>query len=212
MPQVMHHIPEDTLAAYAAGTLPHAFAVVVAAHVSLCPECRAVSEAFDAFGGAALEALPAADAPLSDLRARTFAALDTRPAPEPEPMPESPYPAAVMAELKGRPPRWRNLGAGIRQTILSDGPTGSVRLLHIPGGKAVPDHGHNGLEMTLVLAGSFRDHTGIYGPGDVQLAEADLDHTPTARPGEPCICLAATDAPLRFNAMVPRLLQRVFRI
>ena len=117
-----------------------------------------------------------------------------------------------MAELKNRPPRWRSLGAGIRQDILCAGPEGSVRLLYIPGGKAVPDHGHNGLEMTLVLQGSFHDHTGRFGRGDVQVVASDLEHTPMAGDGPPCICLAATDAPLRFNALVPRLLQRVFRI
>ena len=35
---------------------------------------------------------------------------------------------------------------------------------------------------------------------------------PTADEGDPCICLAATDAPLRFNAFMPRLLQPLFKI
>lgn len=215
MPQVTHHISEDLLEAYASGALPHAFSVVVASHLSLCVECRAAAEAFDVLGGVALEALPReAGAPetLDHLRSRTLAALDTRPTPAPEPMPHGPFPAAVMAELKGRPPRWRSLGAGIRQVVLSDAPGGVVRLLQIPPGKAVPDHGHNGLEMTLVLSGSFHDQTGEFGPGDVQVVESEIEHTPTAGEGEACICLAATDAPLRFHALLPRMMQRVFRI
>ncbi|MBI1220892.1 MAG: transcriptional regulator [Rhodobacteraceae bacterium] len=207
-----HHIPDDIVQAYASGALPHAFAVVVAAHLSLCDACRATAEAQEVLGGTALDALDG-DAPDAGLRARTLAALDAplRGA-APAPVRQGIYPAAVMAELRGRPPRWRSLGAGIRQSILSAGPAGAVRLLYIPGGKAVPDHGHNGLEMTLVLQGSFRDHTGLFGPGDVQVVESDLEHTPVAMAGPACICLAATDAPLRFNALVPRLLQRVFRI
>jgi putative transcriptional regulator len=35
---------------------------------------------------------------------------------------------------------------------------------------------------------------------------------PVAETGPDCICLAATDAPLRFNRMFPRLLQPLFRI
>ncbi|WP_102222941.1 ChrR family anti-sigma-E factor [Acidimangrovimonas sediminis] len=215
MPQVTHHIPEEMVQAYVTGALPHAFSVVVAAHLSLCDTCRAAAEAFEAVGGIALETLPAPTgdgADMTELRARTLAALDTLPDAAPEPRPVAPYPAAVMAELGNRPPRWKSLGAGIRQTILSHGPEGSVRLLSIPGGKAVPDHGHNGLEMTLVLQGAFSDHTGRYGPGDVQVAETDIEHVPTAEPGPDCICLAATDAPLRFAALVPRMLQGVFRI
>ncbi|MCB1493629.1 MAG: ChrR family anti-sigma-E factor [Rhodobiaceae bacterium] len=212
MPPVTHHVPDDILQAYASGALPHPFALVVAAHLSLCEECRATSEAFDTLGGAALEAFTpvAAD---SALRARTMAALDNPVGSKPAvPRPSGIYPSPVMAELGGAPPRWRSLGAGIRQTILSSGREGSARLLYIPGGKAVPDHGHNGLELTLVLQGSFHDHTGRFGPGDIQVVDTDLDHVPTADDGPPCICLAATDAPLRFNAFLPRLLQRAFRI
>ena len=74
---VSHHIPEDILAAYAAGSLPHAFSVVVAAHISLCDECRATLEAVDALGGALLESRELAEniAPISpDFRSRTLAA------------------------------------------------------------------------------------------------------------------------------------------
>jgi len=212
MTAIRHHIPEPILQAYAAGRLQHVFAVVVASHVSLCDECRATVEAQEAAGGAVLEAAEAA--PVADnLRERVLAALDdTAPAAAPVFGRSGIFPGAVMAELKGRPPRWRKLGGGIRQCILSEGREGSARLLYIPPGQAVPDHGHTGLEMTLVLQGSFTDATGRFGAGDVEIAEEDLDHQPVAGDAAPCICLAATAAPLRFNAFIPRLLQPVFRI
>ena len=75
------------------------------------------------------------------------------------------FPDPVMAALKGKPPRWKSVGMGVRQSILSAGPEGSVRLLYIPPGQAVPDHGHGGLELTLVLQGSFRDETGQFRSG-----------------------------------------------
>jgi putative transcriptional regulator len=50
------------------------------------------------------------------------------------------------------------------------------------------------------------------GRGDIQVADPTIDHRPSAEPGEDCICLAATDAPLRFEAFMPRLLQPLFRI
>ena len=216
MSPVTHHIPDDIIEAYASGALPHAFSVVVATHLSLCASCRATAEACDVLAGTALDALDAG-APDADLRARTLAALDA-PAPRsaraerPAPSSGGLFPGPVTAELRGRPPRWRSLGAGIRQQILTAGPLGTVRLLSIPGGKAVPDHGHNGLELTLVLQGSFQDQTGHYRRGDVQVVSDEVEHTPVADAWPTCICLAATDAPLRFNALIPRLLQGVFRI
>lgn len=211
---VCHHIPDDILQAYVTGALPHVFSVVVASHVSLCDDCRATVEAQEALGGAVLEGC--APAPVdANLKARTLALLDAPiqiPTPEPAPQRAGIFPNAVMAELKGRPPKWKMLGGGIRQTILCAGREGSVRLLYIPGGRAVPDHGHNGLELTLVLQGAFSDETGRFGAGDVQVATDALDHSPVAERGDPCVCLAATDAPLRFHSFVPRLLQPIFRI
>lgn len=204
-----HHIPRDLMDAYASGKLPHAFAVVVAAHVALCDLCRAELEAGDMLGGALVEALPPARVS-PDALARLMAALDD--AAPPPVRPSGIFPAPVMAALKGHPPKWRMLGGGIRQQILSADAEGSLRLLYIPPGRTVPEHGHRGLELTLVLQGSFSDSLGRFGRGDVESAHADIDHQPVAGPGAPCICLAATDAPLRFQAMIPRLLQPLFRI
>lgn len=210
MTDIQHHISDDLLDDYREGHLPHAFSVVVAAHLSLCDACRARHEASDMLGGALLDSAGAAV--LSHgARARMMAALDTPP-PPPAPRGSGVFPAPVMAELRGRPPRWRMLGGGIRQQILSADREGSLRLLYIPPGKAVPEHGHGGLELTLVLQGSFADSEGAFHRGDVETAHDDIEHQPIAGAGAPCICLAATDAPLRFQAMLPRLLQPIFRI
>lgn len=206
---IHHHIPDDILDAYAAGSLAHAFAVVVAAHLSLCGACRARHEAVDMLGGALLCGGESA-AMRPDARDRIMAALDVPPPPAIRG--SGVFPAPVMAELGGGPPRWRMLGGGIRQQILSADRTGSLRLLYIPPGKAVPEHGHRGLELTLVLQGSFHDAEGTFRRGDVEAAHDEIDHQPVAGPGEACICLAATDAPLRFRGLLPRLLQPLFRI
>ncbi|TCL09061.1 ChrR-like anti-ECFsigma factor [Shimia isoporae] len=213
MTAITHHIPEPLLAAYAAGTLPKPFALVIAAHVSMCDTCRAALSAHEHMGGAVLEEMTAAPVE-AEVKEALMAMLDLA-----EPIDETPlakrsgvYPGPVMEALKGRPPRWKKLGMGVKQCILDAGDAGSVRLLYIPPGQAVPDHTHGGLELTLVLQGSFSDETGSFGVGDLEVANEDLEHTPVADDGPACICLAATDAPLKFNAFVPRLLQPIFRI
>ena len=211
MVTITHHVPEELLLAYTSGSLPQPYALVVAAHISLCDDCRAAYEAHQAAGGVLLEALGANE--ISDgLKTSVLDLLDTPAVPEPSYARSGIYPGAVMETLKGKPVRWKSLGLGVRQSILSADETGSVRLLSIPPGQAVPDHSHNGLELTLVLQGSFSDDTGRFGVGDLEVADQDLEHTPIADAGAPCICLAATDAPLRFNAWIPRMLQPLFGI
>ncbi len=211
MTAITHHIPDDMLAAYATGQLPHPFAVVVATHVSLCVECRARLGAHQAVGGALLEQSDHVGISVG-LKADVMSMLDEPFAPTPTYEAQGIYPGPVVEALQGNAPRWRSLGMGVKQSILSQTRNGSVRLLYIPAGQAMPDHSHNGLELTMVLQGSFSDETGRFGVGDVEIGDEDLEHTPIADPGDPCICLAATDAPLRFNALIPRLLQPIFRI
>ena len=211
MNTIRHHLTDEILMAYSAGTLPEAFNLIVATHVSLCDECRARLETYDAVGGAVMtDCAPVTMAddsfeatmrlisamPVSDDRPRRAAAGHVFPAPLQD------YVGGDLAQVK-----WRNVGSGVRQSILKTSNDASVRLLHIPPGVAIPDHGHRGMEMTLVLKGAFRDEFARFGRGDVEIANEDLEHTPVAEEGEVCICLAATDAPLKFNALIPRIAQ-----
>lgn len=205
------HVPDEMLAAQAASALAYPFAVLIAAHVSWCDECRARLEAHQILGGVMLEGL--APAPLSaGARSRALAALDGRAAARARPAPFDVFPGPIAEILGGRPPRWRRIGPGTRQAILWRGAEGSLRLLSIPPGQAVPDHGHRGLELTLVLSGSFSDEGGVFQAGDLEVADEGVEHMPTAGPEGPCVCAAATDAPLRFRSLIPRLAQPFLRI
>jgi len=58
-----------------------------------------------------------------------------------------------------------------------------------------------------VLQGAFLDGSDRFARGDIEIADESLEHTPIADLGEDCICLAATDARLRFNKLIPRIAQ-----
>jgi putative transcriptional regulator len=213
--KIKHHLSDELLMAYSAADLPEAFSLVIAAHLSMCDECRARSMAFDALGGAVLDdqAIEMSDGSLEACLAR----IDTLPQANARSLRRSEgiLPAPLLDYVGGGldAVKWRPLGMGVRQSILRTGDKGaSARLLYIPAGSAVPDHGHNGLELTLVLQGAFRDEQDRFGRGDVEIADPSVEHTPVAEAGEVCICLAATQGPLRFNALLPRLAQPFFRI
>lgn len=217
MPTITHHLTDRLLMAYAAGSLPEAFSLVVATHVSLCDECRARLAGFEAVGGAlveAVEAVPVSEGSFEATLARIARGPEAEIRVPPPPASDGIVPAPLAAYIGGglSAVKWRSIGGGVRQAILPTSREASVRLLHIPAGMAVPDHGHRGTELTLVLQGAFRDEGERFARGDVEVADASVDHTPVAEPDEDCICLAATDAPLRFNALLPRLAQPFLRI
>lgn len=213
---IRHHLSDELLMAYSVGELPEAFSLVVATHVSMCDECRARMETFDALGGALIEddtaelsddSLTACLARIDGLTQATPRKAYRRPA-SGLPAPLADYVSGGLDQV-----RWRPLGLGAKQAILPVADKGaSVRLLSIPGGVAMPDHGHRGVELTLVLQGAFRDESERFGPGDIEIANDETEHTPVAEPGATCICLAATQGPLRFNSLIPRLAQPFLRI
>ena len=201
--------------AYSAGELPEAFNLVVATHVSLCDECRARMASFDALGGAVLDMGDVAEMSDASLAACLDRIDGLSQATARSPLRGAGVFPAPLADYIGgglEKVKWRPLGMGVKQAILPTGKDASARLLFIPGGQAVPDHGHRGLELTLVLQGAFRDEKARFGPGDIEIADEATEHTPVAEDGEVCICLAATDGPLRFNAIIPRLAQPFLRI
>ncbi len=209
---IKHHLSDQLLLGYAAGSLPEAFSLVVATHISMCDECRARAGAYDAIGGAVLETEAAT---ISEASLEACLARLGKPDAPVRALPRRGVIPAPLADYVGGDldrVRWKPLGMGVRQAILPAGKGASARLLYIPAGQGVPDHGHRGLELTLVLQGAFRDDKSRFGPGDVEIANESDEHTPIAEAGVDCICLAATDAPLRFMGLVPRLLQPLFRI
>ena len=212
-----HHLDQATILAYAAGTLAPAFSVVIGSHVALCAICRAAMRSAQALGGELVSGLPAA-AVSAACRTRTMAMLDGAtlhrfPAPRHAPShapSEIPAPLAALlpatslAEL-----RWKKMvpGVALFDVAISGQPKGQLMLLRVGPGRAVPEHGHGGEEVTLVLAGAYRDRLGRFARGDVAELDADIEHQPIAEGDLDCICLVAIEKPTRFKSVVARLLQ-----
>lgn len=207
---IQHHLDDATLMAYAAGSLPEAFNLIVAAHLSLCDSCRAAAESYDAVGGSLLEDADAVSLSADSLE-HAMALLD-RPAriDAPKTRHDTILPAPLQDYVGGDLDaiKWRPLGMGVKQAVLSTSPRATARMLFIPAGAAMPDHSHHGTEMTLVLQGAFMDDDERFGRGDIEIADGSVTHTPIADVGEDCICLAVTDAPLQFQSWIPKVVQR----
>lgn len=217
---ITHHIDDETLLAYAAGDLDEGFSLLVATHLSLCPQCRKTVAMAEDLGGVMIDDLAPADMAM-DALADVMNKLDGAPIERvgeravPQPSERPLFPAPLRAYVGGDLDRvaWRMIGAGVHQARLHDvSGTSSVRLLRIAGGTGVLEHGHQGEEMTLVLSGGFKDGAHSFGPGDVEFADGSVVHRPVADPGAPCICLAVTSAPLKFFNILGKLAQPLIGI
>jgi putative transcriptional regulator len=108
---------------------------------------------------------------------------------------------------------WRRLSGTAHDLRI---PTGdrktNARLLRIAAGTPVPEHGHRGMELTVVLSGTLCDGDARFGRGDIEETDESIEHQPFAGREADCICLAVTDAPLRFKSRLVRLVQPFLQI
>lgn len=218
---IRHHISDDLLVSYAAGSLAEGWSIAVATHLALCPSCRRRLTVAESIGGDMLEAI-ADDAPVDDSWASVRTRLQQQPkatAPATRKTPPTGHDGGLPEPLRSYVGgdmdtlKWRPLGRGAYQIPIRTGDRETkVRLLRIPAGKPVPEHSHGGRELTLVLSGSFVDGDETFARGDLEDADASLTHQPMATPDADCICLAVTDAPLRFRSWIVRAIQPLLGI
>ena len=207
-----HHLDHSTVLGFAAGTLDEAFMIVAAAHLTFCPGCRNASHEAETLGGELLASM-AGNAVSSACRARTLAALGQATLHRlPILAPPSELPSALARLLQVSAlseVAWKKKAPGIAlfDVKLPSHSKGKLKLLRVGAGRGLPEHGHGGEEITLVLQGAYRDHLGRYARGDVADLDEETEHQPVAEPDRDCICLVAAERPTRFKSFAARLLQ-----
>ena len=205
---IAHHPGEDLLVSYAGGAADEALALIVATHLEFCAQCRETVALMERMGGALLEGTaPAAlDADALD---RALTRLDgIEPFERPRRTSSRDGTPNVLRHYLGgnlAQVRWRSMGPNLAYVPLFRRGGTKVRLLRGVAGADPGRHSHRGMEYTVVLKGGYSDITGSYGPGDLQVADADILHNPVADPGEDCINLAVTTAPLRFEGLLQKI-------
>ncbi len=206
-----HHPGDTLLIDYAGGALGEAASLIVATHLALCPCCRLNVAEMEAVGGALLETIePEAVDPacLETVLARLddLPPLPRQPKPKPVcrqsevPLLPEPLRHYVGSDLSRLP--WKRLMRGMDCYDIPLGcgaeGRGKARLMRLASGVGPPHHTHRGIELTLVLDGGFTDDLGQFARGDLSVADESVHHRPVADE-EGCLCLAVTDAPLRFT-------------
>jgi putative transcriptional regulator len=210
-----HHLDDATVMRFASGDLNEAFATVASAHIAMCDTCRHAAHTAEEIGGASLDSCEPAEMNSGSFEELVLRLGDANAGEDGQiPMVENgnadvPLPLARHIGPHLGKVKWKTIAPGVRRHKIRDYPASgsSLYMLHIAPGTAVPEHGHGGTELTLVLSGAYTDAIGTFSRGDIADLDEHVEHQPMVKGNEPCICLVATEAPTRFKGFFSRLLQ-----
>ncbi|MBU0859214.1 MAG: ChrR family anti-sigma-E factor, partial [Alphaproteobacteria bacterium] len=186
---------------YAAGTMDEGLALIVASYLSVsgCPEARAQVGTCHKLAGTMLETLCEPVEMTEGSLQSVLAKLDQMPDPCAGKAPIAlcddltlPAPIAALMGCHGGKLKWRSIGGGSKMAVLPRPACGShMMALHIAPGRKLPEHKHEGLELTLVLRGAYSDEQGTYVAGTLTCNEPGTTHNPVAHDTDGCVCISA---------------------
>lgn len=223
---INHHLDNTTLFSYVAGSLSQGMALVVASHLSVCDACRERVFEIEAIGGALLDNITSDNATteLNDSALEhALACLEEESPTLPTGVidqdqvvtnalvspSEVPEPLCVYIGSSLDDIAWKRFSPGFFFfDVFSEGP-GMCRLLKLAPGKSILPHTHRGNELTLLLRGSYTDGEKRFTEGDIADLDDQTEHKPEVDGNEGCICLVATDYPLRFTTLLGKVLQPI---
>jgi putative transcriptional regulator len=217
-----HHVPDEMLLEYAAGTCTDAASLAIACHVALCGACRARAGALEAVGGRFLDAGDAAALAPGALEA-VLARIDAAPQPRAEAA-AVPAPPAFLAPYDLPRPLLRRLAEtsvgsdfrfvvpGVRAIDLPAGAEGvTIRLINFKPGVTIPIHDHGGPEEIVIFSGALEEEGKRFERGDISIRDAGERHEQRVAPGEPCIALVVNEGKLQPLTLRGRLLLALSR-
>ncbi|GGY75400.1 anti-sigma-E factor ChrR [Cellvibrio zantedeschiae] len=222
---INHHPDDNLLTEYASGSLAIALSLIVCAHLQVCPHCRKRVEHLNKLGASILTH-SVAEAVQPD----SFAQLMTRIRGQESGVDQhvkevkvqqqelhSSYAhdplfksiPKVIAKLLPRDGKlkWERVSKGLKFARLVTGQKiYEVAFQRITSGNKVVEHDHRGLEVTMVLCGSFSDEDGVYSEGDFLVRTPGEIHRPTATQNQDCLCISVVEAPVKVTGFLGRLI------
>jgi putative transcriptional regulator len=210
---ITHHPSNEMLQAHVAGKLNASLSFAVSVHCEMCPCCQQAVEKitqqqsdncffnddtatdytceFDAM----LNAIMSNDereAPRVAITSPRYVELDNK---------QIRLPRAISSLSQSK---WQGLGKIARSRLTLDDDSWRMSLLYIRPDGEVPEHTHEGVEVTVLLDGTFSDHLGHYHKGDFIVLDQNHTHQPVTPEG--CLCLAVVSDPLCFTKGLSKLL------
>lgn len=215
MTNIHYHPTDDTLARYVAGELDPASSIMMSAHLEFCSHCRQHVDRLEEAQAKALALSPSE--PLSDALSDMLSQIMDQ---SDESIEEIAVPREAYLEINNKSFRlpqalqrhedkigpWSRLPGNIKRAHVSTGGQSKMNFIYMDCDSALPQHTHQGQEITLVLAGEFSDEQATYKPGDFIIQTNSHTHSPKTGADQDCLCLTLLDAPLHFTSGLATLL------
>lgn len=198
---------------YAAGSLNEGQSLVVSAHLTLSPFARRIVRECESIGGAILDHDCAPVEMNAAALQNVLNRLDTKHDSSEDSncdcynLDGVQLPISVSRYLQNQDTvKWKTVYPGVHSiTIQTNCRESKAQLLKIDPGHKVPEHTHEGSEITLMLDGTFEDELGIYSRGDLIVADEHVTHQPVSDAKMGCICLAVTDEPIKLTGWLGKI-------
>lgn len=218
---IKYHPDDNLLTEYASGSLDVAPGLIVCAHLQVCPHCRQRVEQLNKLGATILTS-SVAEAVQPDSFTCLMERIRNQPAAAPaQPKTDlelhpnyacdplfKPIPK-VIAKLLPRDGKlqWQRISRGLKFARLVTGQNKyEVAFQRITSGNKVVQHDHRGMEITMVLCGSFSDEDGVYNEGDFLVRSPGEVHRPTATQNQDCLCISVVEAPVKVTGFFGKLI------
>ncbi len=222
------HPSDNTLLEYSSGSLDWALSICVAAHMQFCPQCKTKVVQFNSIGGNALvecEPVKVESASFDMLMKRinndssaegvkVETSSNTQQGADDFDERIKSLPKVVQKLIpKDKPLKWSFVSPSLRSAQLETGQDHYEVCFHkIKRGGRVVEHDHRGMEVTLVLEGSFSDSEGNYKPGDYIVKHPGETHRPIAAQDQDCLCLSIMEAPVKVAGLMGKVVNPFLKI
>ncbi len=203
---------------FSSGNLDWAVSIAVSAHLQLCPTCKQKVTQLNTLGSAMLNrtaSVAVEDKSFDKLMARIKNIEKNQETPTITPKEEQSacertrhLPSVVQKLIpKEKPLKWSFISPSLKAAQLDTGQNKYEVSFHkIKCGGKVAEHDHKGLEVTLILEGSFSDSEGNYVVGDFLVKKPGDVHRPIAAQDQDCLCLSVVEAPVKVTGLMGKVI------
>lgn len=213
---ISFHPKFTDLQTFSAGNCEPAKALMISAHVDMCPKCQHDCIDIQNEMAGELIAQPASSLSMDSQYYAMMSNITELPVAVSRP----PEASSTSIELDGKffeLPRtlrrhvrntgnWSRLVGKLWQAPVDLGDIGKANFMYMEKGGRVPEHTHRGTEMTLVVDGQYGDGIAEYDCGDFTIMDNHHNHLPHSEADDGCLVFTIVEQPLHFTSGIARLL------